>query len=301
MADESEFRFYRYNPSLAANVVFIVLFAALSAGHLFQLIKRRTWYFIPFLIGCLFETFGYVARVASSTETPNWTLTPFIIQTLLILLAPALYAASIYMVLGRLIRLLDAHQHSLIRTNWLTKIFVLGDVLSFLTQSAGGGLLANATTASAQSTGKNVVLAGLGIQVIFFGLFILTTIVFHYRISKDPTARSLSVTTPWRLLVVALYFSSTLVMVRSVFRMVEYGMGNDGVLMRGEVWLFVFDGVLMMAVSAVFLWWYPGGILVGYKGMGDGREEGFAMVGEAGEGGVSMDERDRGKISRRWI
>ncbi|KAK0707248.1 RTA1 like protein-domain-containing protein [Lasiosphaeris hirsuta] len=263
MADDSEFKYYRYNPSLAANVVFIVLFAAVSAGHLFLLIKRRTWYFVPFLIGCLFETFGYVARVVSSTETPNWTLTPFIIQTLLILLAPALYAASIYMVLGRLIRLLDADALSIIRSTWLTKIFVLGDVLSFLTQSAGGGLLANAKTASDQSLGKDVVLAGLGIQVVFFGLFIITTVVFHVRISQNPTARSLAATTPWRLLVVALYFSSALVMVRSLFRMVEYGMGNDGVLMRGEVWLFVFDGVLMLAVSGVFLWWYPGGILVG--------------------------------------
>jgi len=58
-------------------------------------------------------------------------------QTLLILLAPALFAASIYMVLGRLIRLLRAEQYSLVRINWLTKVFVLGDVLSFLAQSAG--------------------------------------------------------------------------------------------------------------------------------------------------------------------
>ena len=70
-------------------------------------------------------------------ESPDWTLSPYIMQSLLILLGPALYAASIYMVLGRLIRLLDAHHHSLVRTKWLTKLFVTGDVLSFLTQGAG--------------------------------------------------------------------------------------------------------------------------------------------------------------------
>jgi hypothetical protein len=58
-------------------------------------------------------------------------------QSLLLLLAPALFAASIYMVLGRIIRLTDGESHSLIRASWLTKIFVTGDVLSFLAQSGG--------------------------------------------------------------------------------------------------------------------------------------------------------------------
>jgi hypothetical protein len=53
------------------------------------------------------------------------------------LLAPTLFAASIYMILGRLVRLLDAEQFALIRSRWLTKFFVMGDVLSFLSQGAG--------------------------------------------------------------------------------------------------------------------------------------------------------------------
>ena len=58
-------------------------------------------------------------------------------QTLSILIAPAFFAASIYMILGRLIVLVDGESHSPIRVKWLTKIFVGGDVLSFLAQSAG--------------------------------------------------------------------------------------------------------------------------------------------------------------------
>lgn len=83
------------------------------------------------------EVVGYIGRILSSRESPNWTLNPYIIQSLLLLLAPALFAASIYMVLGRIIRLVEAESHSLIRVNWLTKIFVTGDVLSFLVQSGG--------------------------------------------------------------------------------------------------------------------------------------------------------------------
>lgn len=58
-------------------------------------------------------------------------------QSALILIAPAFFAASIYMTLGRIIFMLDAEKCSLIRLRWLTKIFVAGDVLSFLMQASG--------------------------------------------------------------------------------------------------------------------------------------------------------------------
>jgi hypothetical protein len=56
---------------------------------------------------------------------------------MLILVAPPLFAASIYMTLGRVILQLDAEPASLIRVRWLTKIFVVGDVISFLLQCGG--------------------------------------------------------------------------------------------------------------------------------------------------------------------
>lgn len=80
---------------------------------------------------------GHAARAYNADESPNYSDAPFIMQTLLMLLAPALFAASIYMILGRLIRVLDAEHFSIIRTRWLTKIFVLGDVLSFAVQGIG--------------------------------------------------------------------------------------------------------------------------------------------------------------------
>lgn len=58
-------------------------------------------------------------------------------QGLTVLLAPIFFAASMYMVLGRIIRLVDANSYSPIRVNWLTKIFVAGDVISFFVQAAG--------------------------------------------------------------------------------------------------------------------------------------------------------------------
>lgn len=133
---ESTFTYYYYNPSLAAAAVFVTFFGISTIGHLFQLIRKRTWYFIPFVIGGVFETIGYGGRIGSALETPNWTLNPYIAQTLLLLIAPALFAASIYMILGRIIRLVDGTHHSVIPIRWLTKIFVLMDVISFVMQGA---------------------------------------------------------------------------------------------------------------------------------------------------------------------
>jgi hypothetical protein len=134
---DSDFKLYRYDPSLAAAVLFIALFLAVSVLHTYQLLRTRTWFFIPFCIGGFFEAIGYVGRAIGSQETPNWTVGAFVIQSILILVAPALFAASIYMTLGRIIRITDGAVHSMVNVNWLTKIFVLGDVFGFLMQGSG--------------------------------------------------------------------------------------------------------------------------------------------------------------------
>jgi hypothetical protein len=81
------------------------------------------------------ECTGYVGRALAHSN--EYSLGIYIMQTLLLLVAPALFAASIYMVLGRLILLTNGEAFAPIRARWLTKIFVCGDILSFLVQSGG--------------------------------------------------------------------------------------------------------------------------------------------------------------------
>ncbi|KAH6628961.1 RTA1 like protein-domain-containing protein [Boeremia exigua] len=261
MSDATEFKLYHYKPSLAAAVTFVILFTFVSLRHVQLLFSTRTWCFIPFLIGCLFEAVGYVGRALNARESPDWTLKPYIIQSTLTLLGPTFYAASIYMVLGRLIRLLDAGHHSMIKPKWLTKFFLLGDVLSFLSQGGGGGMLTSAKTESSQKLGNNIILLGLGIQIIFFGFFMVVSVVFHFRITQRPTSTSRSTNAPWRQLLWLLYGGSLLIMVRSMYRMVEYAQGNNGALMQKEMYVYVLDATTMFIVAGVFAIWYPGKML----------------------------------------
>ncbi|KAI1758516.1 RTA1 like protein-domain-containing protein [Hypoxylon sp. FL1150] len=255
------FKYYHYDPSFAAAVIFALMFCVATIRHIQLMSKNKTWYFLPFIIGCLFETGGYAARAWSARQTPDWTLMPYIIQSLLTLLGPTFFAASIYMILGRLIRFLGADPYSMIRSRWLTKFFLLGDILSFFGQGGGGGILASAKSESSQNLGNKVILLGLGIQVIFFGFFIVVTLVFHIRITKGPTPKSLATPAPWQRFLYVLYSTSFLIMVRSIFRMAEYAQGNDGPLLQKEAYSYVLDALLMLIVTACFAFFHPSKVL----------------------------------------
>jgi hypothetical protein len=133
--DLPKFVLYRYHPSLVAGVIFAILFIGTTSFHVYQAARKGSMFLIPLIIGGFFEIGGYIARaLAHNNQT---SLSIYVVQVILLLVAPALFAASIYMVLGRLILVTQGESMAPIRAKWLTKIFVCGDVLSFLVQSAG--------------------------------------------------------------------------------------------------------------------------------------------------------------------
>lgn len=62
---------------------------------------------------------------------------PYIIQSVFILLSPALFSASIYVILGRIVRLTDGDTHILIKRRYITRTFVTGDLVCLFMQCAG--------------------------------------------------------------------------------------------------------------------------------------------------------------------
>lgn len=208
------------------------------------------------LTGDQVELIGYIGRAMSANQSPNWTLGPYVMQSTLLLIAPALFAASIYMELGRIILMVQAEQLALVRVRWMTKIFVAGDVLSFLMQASGAGLLVTGSQDSA-STGQNVIIGGLIVQILFFGFFLVSAVIFQCRLGARPAAAAVASQFPWRKHMWALHSSSILVLIRSIVRVVEYVQGESGYVMRHEVFIYVFDGLLMFALMAIFLIIHP--------------------------------------------
>ncbi|CAK1362649.1 unnamed protein product [Cercospora beticola] len=247
--DPNYFVFYRYHPSLAAAIIFAIVFSITVGLHVVQCIRSRTWYLIPFLIGGFCEIVGYIGRAISSQD--QWALGPYIMQTMTLLIAPAFCAASIYMTLGRIILATNGERFSIVRKQWLTKIFVTGDVIAIIGQGAGGGIMSSGTL-SAMKTGEKIVVAGLFMQIFFFGFFMVASSTFYWRMNKVSTTSSYNTGPPWKRHCWALLGVSLAIFVRSVFRVIEYLQGNNGYLLRYEVYLYVFDACLMLFVFALY-------------------------------------------------
>ena len=204
------------------------------------------------------EFIGFSARAAATDRTDE--LLPYAIQSVFILIAPALYAASVYMALSRLMRRLHAEHLSIVPTKWLTKIFVLGDVLSFLIQTGGGGLASTGGNSHIDpNIPKYIILVGLFVQVIVFGLFIVTIIFFHRRKSHEEknTKAGYYGSVNWKRIVIMLYVISAMIMLRSIYRIIEYAMGMDSYFFAHEWPTYVLDGVPMLVTMFIWGFYYP--------------------------------------------
>jgi hypothetical protein len=125
----------------------------------------------------------------------------------------------------------------------------------------GGGILAGADDKKGNDLGQTVILVGLAIQIFFFSFFIAVTIIFDRRIQRNPTPMSNNPVIPWRMLIFMLYGASALILVRSTFRVIEYAMGKDGVLMSNEVYIYIFDALLVFICVVIFNVWHPGRVV----------------------------------------
>ena len=201
------------------------------------------------------EVVGFVARADSHYHLD--VKTPFIIQTLLIFLAPILLSASVYMFLGRIIIAAGGQQFSFIRVTWLTKIFVVGDIVCFLVQAGGASILVNSDSASTINNAQNIILGGLALQIMFFALFLSVAIVWEVRVRSQPlwTLCAESGLLLGRTLL-SLYLVGVFITIRSIYRLAEYKSGQNGYFSSNEWPAYAFDAFLMAVVMAIALFWY---------------------------------------------
>ncbi|KAI3577811.1 RTA1 like protein-domain-containing protein [Fusarium oxysporum f. sp. albedinis] len=254
MASTADNVYEFYRPSKILTLVVCVVFAVLTLVHLWNIFRYRKWFCLTLVLGGLFETAGLAARIYSTDHLRDQG--SYGTQTLLILLAPIFFSAAIYMFLGRIIRASNHPDLSIIRIPWLSKFFVTGDVLCFVVQACGAGMLVNANNTADENSGENVVLAGLALQVVILVIFLLCTGTFHARLARRGLIGAIN---PDLLLVIMLselYACAILILFRNVFRLVEFGLGDDGYLQAHEWPIYVLDILFMAIVMALSLNWY---------------------------------------------
>ncbi|KAI4858241.1 hypothetical protein E4T45_00247, partial [Aureobasidium sp. EXF-8846] len=98
---------------LPVAAAFTVSFSLATLTHSVLLVRRKTYYFTlhhgrksPIFGGV--EMVGYIGRAISANDI--WALDPYIVQGILLLVAPTLFAASINIILRRIIRLVGGER-----------------------------------------------------------------------------------------------------------------------------------------------------------------------------------------------
>jgi len=272
---------YHYEPSIGGSVFFILVFLSATVSHAWYAWHSRYKRFIPLIIGGLcklydahntvkpvyiddfvVEFIGYCVRAGAHNYLT--AIGPFAIQNLFLLLAPILFAATIYMILGTIIRTLNAEHLSPIRVSRLTKTFVTSDVLCLVVQGNGGTLQAidsPSITVNLQVIGQWVVVGGLALQVLIFAGFVLVGRTFHRRVLDHPIVVSVNPSIQWELCMKVLYAASGMIVLRNTVRTVEYCEGFDGWIIKHEAMLFIFDAVPMSMLMFALLLWHPARLL----------------------------------------
>ncbi|KAF7303572.1 hypothetical protein MIND_00586500 [Mycena indigotica] len=274
---------YGYIPSESIAIIFIALFGVSTALHTAQAVYFRLWWLLPTAVLCgIGEIIGWGARLWSATS-PNAT-EPFRMQISATIIAPTPLLAASFIIFSQVIVQLGP-AYSLIPPRWYAWVFVPCDAVALVVQGVGGGIAAAAQDRVAAQRGANIMLGGIGFQFAVIVLFSLLAADFVVRylcnapwrstalpggISNSPTRGPL--TRRLAAVLAALGFSTTVLFIRSVYRMIELAGGWHGRVIRTELYFNVLDGA--MIVLAIFTWNFvhPGWFLSGSLAAGgDGR------------------------------
>ncbi|KAJ3221200.1 hypothetical protein HDU81_010820 [Chytriomyces hyalinus] len=234
-----------------AAAAFVLLFLV----HLVQAIRFKTRYMAAAIAGCLMEAIGYMSRCASINNPFNIPI--YASQHGLIIISPVLVAATQYVMLEKVIH----HSYpeaSPVKHTLITKAFVTGDVIAFLVQIAGSGMLLSDPKNA--DLGIKILMAGLVVQVISFVLYLSIATIFYQRAVSliGHASAGLVDDSAWRTVFGTLMVSGSMVFLRSVFRIVEFSYGFRGSIATNEVYMYVFDFALMALALLAFNVYHPG-------------------------------------------
>ncbi|KAI9044382.1 RTA1 domain-containing protein [Aspergillus affinis] len=255
---------YGYVPSLAAGIVFLVLFGLSMLAHTVQFIWKRNWWCVVFSIGCLTEIIGWAGRTWSA-ECP-YNANAFLMQISTLIIAPTFFTAGIYVLLGRFIQILG-RESSILSPNLYLWIFCTCDVVSLVIQAIGGGIASSESDKIGGNTapGTHIMVAGIVFQMFSITVFVVCAADFVRRCIKYKLLRHTTGTI--YPLFGAMVFSVICIYIRSIYRTIELSEGWSGYLITTERYFIALDGAMMVLAVTVFNIFHPGWLMPHNKSM----------------------------------
>jgi len=259
--------YFGYTPDVGLAVSATVLFsiASLALSILCIVFRRRkVLYFLVLpLIAGVVECLGYGLRAKMAIDGTLPLIWQYIVSLVALIIAPIFVALGNYLVCGSIVRYVGV-QYSLFRPAIIERFFVISDVASFLVQGIGASVFASATTnnspQSVFDTAQAILIAGFVIQLAALALFLVTCVYVDIRTRSHPSAAVCS--GPWRRMFVALYVSVSAILVRSIYRTIEFEAGRGTALateINGkEAYFGVFEALMVFIAFAIYVPFHPG-------------------------------------------
>ncbi|KAI2786374.1 Efflux pump himE [Penicillium oxalicum] len=252
-----------YQPNVAANVVFLVIFALALAAQIWMSTRYRTWTHLVGMVGGLvLEIVGYVGRILLHYDPFNFN--NFVIYLVCLTVAPAFISAVIYICFYR-VTMIYGHSLFGLKPRILAIIFICCDVICLILQAAGGAIasLSNGTSKEARAQGDmgiNIMIAGLAFQVVSLLVFLSCAAYYLWAVHrKNPGLGASTVNRGlWRAFLASLAVAAIAIFVRSVYRVAELREGFQGKLAGDEVLFMILEGAMIVITTAALTVFHPG-------------------------------------------
>ncbi|KAG5797575.1 hypothetical protein H9Q69_003369 [Fusarium xylarioides] len=238
----------RYQPNLPANAIFIGVFGLSMALHIFQGIKMKTWGFMASMMaGCILEIIGYIGRLIIHDNPFDFI--GFLLQIIMITIAPVFFSAAIYVLLSQVINFVDPNV-SRFSPKYFYWIFIPSDIISLILQAVGGAVSVVSTAQDDVKTGEDISIAGLVFQVVTLLCFVALFIDYVIRASKSPARYRL--TKPILTFLFFLFLSTIFILIRCGYRIAELNGGYFSAIFRDEG-LYIALESCMMRIAVLLL------------------------------------------------
>lgn len=243
---------YGYVPNYPLTIFAASIFSVSFILHLVQLYRYRTWYFVTIPIGLILEILGYVFRSFSAHIDP-YNVLDFVLQYFFIVTAPVFFTAGIYAILSVLISRTGS-EYSILSPKAVLWIFITSDAVTTVVQITGAALIGSSeSNAKDPNTGKNILLAGLTIQVAVTFVFLILLSSFLYRSRTALWAKG-----DKKAFLVSFVAAALLVYLRTCFRLAEVAQGVSAYLFTHEAWFAGLEFAPIACAVLLFNAWHPG-------------------------------------------
>lgn len=252
---------WSFCPNMGASVFFILVFAATTGIHIYQAYRYRKPYSWVIIMSSIWQFLTYIFRSLSIQNPASFG--NYAAWFVLILVAPLWTNAYSYMVFGRLV-----WNYTPDRKVWGLRairfgaVFVVLDIIAFVIQVYG------AATASVKDAATDNVLkslhiymSGVGVQLFFLLICFAFGVRLWWMMRTDaiihPQLR------PALMLLYIQFIVLVLIIVRIVFRIVEYSSGLTSTIPLHEAYQYCLDTLPMFVAILAYNIVHPGQIMQG--------------------------------------